>query len=95
MHKTVNYAMIALIFAAAISYMYLANMTVRALTTLEKTKQHIQSLSIEISEMESERLSVENNINAEKILQLGFAEVKYPIFIVKNSQKAVLSFKVN
>lgn len=95
MHKAVNYTLIAFILAAAISYIYLANITVRTLTILEKTKQHMQSLSIEVSEMESERLSVENDINAEKIQQLGFVEVKHPLFIVKNSKKAVLSFKVN
>jgi len=94
-HKVTNYALIALIFTAALSYMYFANIAVRTLTVLEKTKQLMQSLSMEVSEMESNRLNIENNFSTEKVLSLGFVEVKHPVFIIKNSKKATLSFKID
>jgi hypothetical protein len=95
MHKTTNYVLIAFIFAALLSYIYFANITVRTLTVLEKTKQQMQSLSIKVSEMESDRLSIENNINKEKALQMGFVEVNKPIFIMKGSKNTALSLKTD
>lgn len=95
MHKTTNYALIALIFAAALSYIYFANVAVHTLTVLQKTKGQIQTLSIEVSDMESKRLSIENNMNTTKALQLGFVEVNKPMFIMKSSQKAALSLKTD
>jgi len=95
MHKTTNYALIALIFAAAIFYAYSAGMTVRTLATLEKAEGQMQSLSVEVSEMESKRLAIENSVNTEKALSLGFIEVKRPIFIMKDSKKATLSLKTD
>lgn len=93
MHKTTNYAIIALIFAAALSYMYFANMAVRTLTVLEKTKGQMQSLSIKVSEMESERLALENSINTEKAKSLGFVEIANQTFVMRNSQNISLSLK--
>lgn len=95
MHKATNYMLMALIFAAAISYVYFANIAVRTLTTLEKTKQQMQSLSVQVSEMESSRLAIENNISSVKAVQLGFVEVENPIFIMKNSKKTTLSYKID
>lgn len=70
-------------------------MAVRTLTILEKTKTQMQSLSIEVSEMESKRLSVENNISTSIAKSLGFVEVNNPIFIMKNSKKTALSLKID
>jgi hypothetical protein len=95
MHKTTNYALTALILAAAISYMYFANVAVRTITLLEKTKIETQSLSVDVSEMESKRLTIENSVSTEKAQQLGFVEVNNPTFIMKNSGKTALSFKTD
>jgi hypothetical protein len=95
MNKIGSYALIALIFAAALFYMYFANATVRTLTVLEKTKGQMQSLSIEVSEMESKRLSIENSMNATKALSLGFVEVNNPTFIMRSSPKVSLSLKTD
>lgn len=95
MNKAANYALIAFIFLAAICYIYFANMTVRTLTVLEKTKRDNQSLSVEVSEMESKRLSIENSVNTEKAIHLGFMEMNNPTFIMKNSKKTALSLKMN
>lgn len=95
LHRQINRALIALIFAMALFYMYFANAAVRTLSVLEKTKQYSQSLSIEVSELESKRLSVENLINPNKALELGFVEVKNPFFIVKSSKQATLSLKID
>jgi len=95
MHKATDYALIVFIFVAAISYVYFANITVRTLTVLEKTKHTMQSLSVEVSEMESNRLAVENNMNKEKALQLGFVEMENPVFIMRNAQKTTLSLKID
>lgn len=93
MHRASSYALIAFIFAAILSYMYFANIAVRRLTLLEKTKQQMQSLSVEVSELESQRLSVENGINTEKALRLGFVEINHQTFVMKNSRNNSLSFK--
>ena len=95
MQKATNYTLIALIIAAALSYMYFANIAVRTITVLEKTQHEMQSLSVNVSEMESKRLTVENSISADKALQLGFVEVNNPTFIMKGSGKTALSYKTD
>ena len=95
MHKMTNYFLMAFIFSAALFYVYFANSTVRTLTVLEKTKQQMQSLSVKVGEMESQRLAMENNIDTQKALQLGFVEVNNPIFIMRNSKNTVLSLKTD
>ncbi|MFA6270391.1 MAG: hypothetical protein WC657_04250 [Candidatus Paceibacterota bacterium] len=95
MHKATNYILVAFIITAAISYAYFANIAVRTLATLEKTKQQMQSLSVQVSDMESRRLAVENSISSVGAVRLGFVEVKNPIFIMKNSKKTTLSYKVD
>lgn len=92
MNGVANYAMMIFVLAAALFYVYFANVAVRAVTLLEKTKGQMQSLSMQVSEMESERLSIENNIDTQKASQLGLVEVNNPIFIMRNSQKTALSF---
>ena len=95
MNRVTNCLLIALIFATALSYMYFANVAIRTITILEKTKQEKLSLSVEVSEKESERLSVENNMSIAKAEQLGFVEVNNPTFIMKSSQKVSLSLKTD
>jgi len=95
MHKTTNYILMAFIFAAALSYIYFANITVRALTVLEKTEQQKQSLSVKVSEMEAKRLAFDNNVNKEKAIQMGFVEVVNPVYIIRDSNKASLSLKTD
>ncbi len=95
MNKITNCLLIALIFAAALSYVYFANVAIWTVTVLEKTKQEMRSLSVGVSEMESERLSIENNMNIAKAEQLGFVEVDHPTFIMKNSQRTTLSLKID
>lgn len=94
-NKTTFCMLAFLIMAAAILYICFANTTVRTLAALEKTKQGMQSLSVTVSEMESKRLSVENNVSIEKATELGFVEVNNPMFIIKSSGKASLSLKSN
>ncbi len=93
--RTTNYFMSALIFVVAFSYIYFANIAIRTVTILEKIKYETRLLSVEVSEMESKRLVVENDINILKAEQLGFVKINNPVFIVKNSQKPILSLKTN
>ncbi len=95
MGKLINYILLVFIFAAALFYVYFANTAIRTVTLLEKTKKEMRSLSVEVSEMESKRLSVEDEINATKAEQLGFVAVDHPTFIMKSSQKASLSLKTD
>lgn len=95
MNKTINYMLTAFILIVALSYIYFANVAVRTLTVLEKTKQQMQILSMEVSEMESKRLLVENNMSTEIAQQMGFVAVNNPTFIVKNSKKDTLSLKID
>lgn len=94
LHRVTNYAFITLIFACVISYIYFANAAVRTLTVLEKSKQEMQSLSVEVSEMEAKRLLVDNSISKVLAQHLGFVEVKNQTFIVNKSKKTALSFKI-
>lgn len=95
MSKTIQYTMASLIFAVALFYVYFANVAVRTLTSLERIKDDIQTISIEVSEMESERLLLQNSVNSKLAARLGFVEVENPTFIMKNSNKAALSLKTN
>jgi hypothetical protein len=95
MHRVTDYALIFLIFTAALFYIYFANLTVRTLTVLEKTKGQMQSLSVKVSEMESKRLNIENNVSTEKALASGFVEVNNPTFIMRNTVKVTLSLKTD
>jgi len=95
MNRVTNYALIFLIFAVAIFYVLFANSTVRTLTVLQKTKAEMQSLNVTVSEMESQRLSIENSVSTEKALSLGFVEVNNPIFIMRNPVTATLSLKTD
>lgn len=93
MNRTTNCLLIALIFAAALFYVYFANITIRTVTLMEKTKQEMRSLSVEVSEMESKRLSMENNISVARAEQMGFVEVSHPTFITNSTPKTTLSLK--
>lgn len=95
MNKTANYILVSFILIMALFYVYFANTAVRTLTVLEKTKQQVQSLSIMVSEMESKRLALENNLSSEKASRLGLVEVKNPTFIVKDASKTTLSLKID
>ncbi len=94
-HKIGAYVLVTLIFGSVISYAYFANAAVRTLTVLEKSKQQMQSLSVDVSEMEAKRLLVDNGVSNALAQHLGFVEVKNQIFIVNKSQKAALSFKTD
>lgn len=85
-----------LIFGLALTvifYVYFANDAVRTLTVLEKTKFEIQNLSVKISEYESDRLFIENSLNTEKALSLGFTQVNKPNFLMKIVKNTSLSIK--
>lgn len=95
MNKFTNYIILTFIFATALFYVYFANTTIRTVTLLEKTKKEMRTLSVVVSEMESQRLSAENNISIARAEQLGFVEVSQPTFLMKDSQKASLSLKTD
>lgn len=94
-NRTVNYMLTALIFITVLFYAYFANTTVRTLTVLEKIKRQMQSLSMEVSERESERLLVEENINTKTALQLGLVEINHSTFVTKTSQKTAFSLEID
>lgn len=95
MSKFTNYILLIFIFITALFYVYFANTTIRTVTLLEKTKKEMRTLSVVVSEMESQRLSAENNISIAKAEQMGFTAVNHPVFIMKSSQKASLSLKTD
>ncbi len=94
-NRSTHFLLAVLIFAALLLYVYFANVAVRTLAALEKTEEDIQSLSVEVSEMESKRLALENKVSAQVAADLGFVEAGRPTFIVKDSKKAALSFRAN
>lgn len=91
MNRLSIYFLISFIFGCVISYVFLANSAVHTLTVLEKTKQEMQTLGVEVSELESMRFVVDNKVDANLARKFGFVEVIKPIFIMKNSNKAILS----
>lgn len=95
LHPATNYLLGASILLLVISYMYFANVAVRTLTKLEDIKENSQSLSVEVSEMESKHLAVESGISTEMARSLGLVEVVNTTFIVKNSKQTGLSLKTD
>lgn len=89
LNRNTNYFLIGLIVICVLSYMYFANMAVRTVTYLENSKQEMQSLSVKVSELESNRFALENSISAERAMHLGFLEVKEPTFIMKDGKKSL------
>lgn len=79
-----------LILATLISYIYFANMAVRTLVLVEKTKSEIREVSVRVSEMEAKRLTVQNGVSTEKAKALGFVEASKTIFVIKNSKSLSL-----
>ena len=95
LNKNTDYILMSFIFMAIIFYIYFAGTAVHTLTILEKTKQQMQSLTIKVGDLESERLLVENKINTQTALQMGLVEVDHPTFIMKNSKRTSLSMKID
>lgn len=94
-NRMTNYVLIGFVFASVISYIYFANMAVRTLTTLERVKEEAQSISVEVSEMESKRLAIDNTVSSDLARHLGFVEVSDQTFIVNKSKKTALSLKID
>lgn len=94
-HRATGFALIAFIFASLISYVYFANIAVRTLTVLEKSKEEVQTLSVKVSEMEARRLLVDNSVSNALATHLGFVEVKDQTFIVNKSNKTAFSLQIN
>jgi len=61
--RTSIFVLGAFILGCAFCYIYFANVAVRTLTMLEKSKSEMQALSLEVSEMESKRLVLDNGIS--------------------------------
>ncbi len=85
LQKRSSYMLAVFIFGCLISYVLFANMAVHAVTKLEKTKENMQTLAIEVSELEGERLTLDNKVNVEMARVLGFVEVQSQTFIVNKN----------
>ncbi len=92
-NRSSSYALGAFILGCIFCYVYFANVAVRTLTALEKSKDEMQALSLEVSEMESERLLMDNGISNDLARNLGFVEVKNQNFIIEST--ASLSLRSN
>ncbi len=93
--RLTSYILIASIFACIGLYIYFANTAVRTLALLEKTKEEMQVLSVEVSEMEAKRLFIDNSLGSVMARSLGFVEVTDQTFIVNKSKKTALSFNTD
>lgn len=92
LNKFSLYLLGSLILGCLAFYVYFANTAVQLLSTLEKTKLNLESLSVELSELESKRLVIENSINQDLAKSLGMVEVSDKIFITDRSQKTAFNF---
>lgn len=81
--------LVGFIFSCLIAYIYFANVAVRSLTLLEKSKREMQNLSVSVSEMESKRLALDYKVNKETATNLGLVEVKSQLFIVNKTEKTL------
>jgi len=91
--RTSIFVLGAFILGCAFCYIYFANVAVRTLTMLEKSKSEMQALSLEVSEMESKRLVLDNGISNNLAESLGFVEVKNQNFIIDKSGGTSLSLR--
>jgi hypothetical protein len=91
-YKNTNLVIVIFIVACALFYVYFANVAVRKVTLLQKTREDMQVLSVKVSELESSRFAIENSISAEKAKHFGFTEVANPTFIIRGRSNNSLSF---
>lgn len=82
---------LSILFCVAL-YIFFANSTVRTLSLLEKTEERVQSITMSVSEMESERLISENSINPELASSFGLMEASNKTFIIKGSGRTAINF---
>jgi len=87
-------ALAVFIIVAVAFYVYFAASAVHTLTVLEKSKREMQSLSMKVSEMEANYLSMQNNVSVEKATALGFKEVNNPVFLMRSGSHSSLSYNV-
>ncbi len=90
-HRLTNYFLLGSVFLCLAVYIYFANAAVRNVTSLEQFKNLKESLTAEVSDMESWSFALENNISMEKAKSLGLKEINKPLFIVKNNKSQALS----
>lgn len=95
LHKKTNYFLGFGTFCCLVFYVYFANVAVHTLTVLEKTKQELQTLNVEVSDLESKRMSVQNGISKGLASRLGFIEITEKTFIINKDSQATLSLKTD
>lgn len=95
LNKKTNYFLGLATFSCLVFYVYFANVAVHTLTVLEKTKQELQALNIEVSDLESKRMSVQNGISKSLATRLGFIEINEKTFIINKDKEATLSLKTD
>lgn len=96
LHRSTNYILAISIFMCLVFYVYFANVAVHTLTVLEKTKEGLDAVSVEVSDLEAKRMLVQNSISKSLASSLGLVEISEQTFIVGKSKKgATLSFKTD
>lgn len=94
-NKKTNYFLGLATFICLVFYVYFANVAVHTLTVLEKTKQELQNLNTEVSDLESKRISIQTSISKSLANRLGFVEVNEKTFIINKDRKVTLSLKTD
>jgi len=67
--------------------MYFANSAVRNVTILQNSKSQLEALSARVSDLESERLALEEEVSIEVAKTLGLGEVQTPVFLVRGERQ--------
>ena len=90
-HRITLLLMAGSVVLLAILYVVFANSAVRIVTTLEDMRDKVESVRIEVSELEARSFSYESNLSKERAFELGLVEVENPLFIVKSESRKTLS----
>jgi hypothetical protein len=72
-------------------YVYAVLATVHYTVLRERLALQGESLSERVSELEFEKIALKNDVNIEKALGYGFAEVKNPIYISRTESALTLN----
>lgn len=87
--QIIFWTLIGIIVLSAVFYVALVTKTVNNVVERRAMESKVATMSVNLSELEFEYISLKNNINLELAQEKGFVEVKTPYFASKKSSKSL------
>lgn len=88
------WALTALSLLSLLVYVYAINSTARNVAERQRLEREVAELSAELGSLEFAYIERRNAITLEMARELGFSEVKSPLYVSRDSGAEALSFNV-